>query len=110
MSLEFAEFCECRVFVSDRKAVGAPGCGAWINLGRLNKSAGNLKPLAALNADHLEANGSIGTTAPSLRINRGAAFACDLAEIESVAPKLFRQSCKVAFLSASLTRSVRFSG
>jgi hypothetical protein len=78
------------VAIGEREAVHAPGFGVWVNLGRFNKSAVNVKTVSATDANYLPTNARIATATPRLLIYRGIPFARDLSVEESVAPKFFR--------------------
>jgi hypothetical protein len=108
-SRELAELFECCVFVGESEPVRSPKFWGWISFAGRNESAVNLKTLAPLDADHLKANGRIGTANPSLPVNRCIAFARDLPKLKAVMPKFFRHGSKIAFLCANLSRSARFS-
>jgi hypothetical protein len=79
---------------------------ARIDLSWRDKSAADLESIASANADYLETNSRIATAVPTLRVNHTVPFAGDLAIIETVAPKFFRQwLVETAFFTPTLNRS-----
>jgi hypothetical protein len=112
MTLRFAFTMELTrlLFVRHREAVHAPRFRVWIPFGWLNESAADPETFAPPDANDFVANARIRTSAPSLLVYRCVAFAGNLPECESIAPKLFRQWPVVAFLTPTLRPRTRFAG
>src|SRR5215471_17332918 len=75
----------------------------------LDKSAVNLEPVSATNANHFVGNARIKTAVPCLLVNRCVPFAGNLSIGEPIAPKfLWQWPVGMAFPSTSLGPRTRF--
>src|SRR5436305_4476506 len=108
---DLSEFAKCGLLILHRPTVRAPRFRIWINLGRLNKSAVDLKALASADANYLVGNSRLSAASPTLFIYCCVSLAGNLSVGESVAPKLFLQRLVgMAFLTPTLNPSSRFLG